>query len=231
MGFTLDKVVPWGRSFNEYVRMFDLSEADLEQRILGCGDGPAEFNATLSHAGGSVVSFDPIYVFNTAQIRNRVSETYEAVMKQIRLNQADYLWGVITSVEELGRTRMSAMDSFLADFETGKSEGRYVAGELPLLPFPNESFDLALSSHFLFLYSDHLTAEFHLQSLKEMLRVAKEVRVFPVLTLAGQLSQYLDFVIAEFKRQGYSAELKSVPYEFQRGGNQMLVIKPVAGMN
>ncbi len=231
MGFTLDKVVPWGRSFNEYVRMFDLSEVDLKKRILGCGDGPAGFNAMLSHAGGSVVSFDPIYVFNTAQIRKRVSDTYDAVIKQIRLNQADYLWDTITSVEDLGCTRMSAMDSFLADFETGKIEGRYVAGELPSLPFQNESFDLALSSHFLFLYSDHLTAEFHLQALQEMLRVAKEVRVFPILTLDGKLSQYLDLVIADIKRQGYSAELKSVAYEFQRGGNQMLVIKPVAGMN
>lgn len=49
MGFTLDKVVPWGRSYDEYVSMFDLSGADLGVRILGCGDGPAEFNAALKH--------------------------------------------------------------------------------------------------------------------------------------------------------------------------------------
>jgi hypothetical protein len=27
--FTLDRVVPWGRSFDEYQRMFALTEADL----------------------------------------------------------------------------------------------------------------------------------------------------------------------------------------------------------
>ena len=226
MGFTLDKVVPWGRSFDEYVRMFCLSAADLRLRILGCGDGPAGFNATLSLEGGSVVSFDPIYIFSAAQIRNRISETYDAVMEQIRLNQADYLWDVISSVEDLGRARMSAMDSFLADFETGKRDGRYIAGELPSLPFENASFDLALSSHFLFLYSNHLTAEFHLESLKAMLRVAKEVRVFPTLTLDGKPSQHINFVTARLKGDGYCAELKAVPYEFQRGGNQMLVVKP-----
>lgn len=231
MGFTLDKVVPWGRSFDEYVRMFHLSAADLQLCILGCGDGPAEFNSELSRAGGRVVSFDPIYVFNTAQIQSRVSETYQAVMSQIRLNQADYLWETIRSVEDLGKIRMSAMDGFLSDFETGKLEGRYIAGELPFLPFENQSFDLALSSHFLFLYSEHLTAEFHLQSLREMLRVANEVRVFPVLTLDGKLSQYLDFVSAYLKEDGYCAELKSVPYEFQRGGNQMLVIKLSASIS
>jgi len=34
MGFTLDTVVPWGRSHEEYVAMFDLSEAELGRRIL-----------------------------------------------------------------------------------------------------------------------------------------------------------------------------------------------------
>lgn len=229
MGFTLDKVVPWGRSFDEYVRMFDLSETDLQRSILGCGDGPAAFNAMLSKAGGEVVSFDPIYVFTSIQIQDRVKETYEAVMDQIRLNQESYLWDVIPSVHDLGRIRMSAMDCFFADYEVGKIEGRYIAGELPTLPFANKSFDLALSSHFLFLYSDHLTMEFHSQSLQEMLRVANEVRVFPILKLDGQLSQYVNTIIMNLKEQGFFAEIKYVPYEFQRGGNQMLVIKSTAG--
>ena len=30
MSFTLDRVIPWGRSFAEYRRMFALSEADLK---------------------------------------------------------------------------------------------------------------------------------------------------------------------------------------------------------
>ena len=33
--FTLDQVVPWGRSFDEYRLMFALSENDLQLRILG----------------------------------------------------------------------------------------------------------------------------------------------------------------------------------------------------
>ena len=58
MGFTLEKVVPWGRSYEEYLCMFDLSETDLQRRILGCGDGPAGFNAMMKQRGGRVVSFD-----------------------------------------------------------------------------------------------------------------------------------------------------------------------------
>ena len=47
MSFTLSGVVPWGRSYNEYVAMFSLSAVDLRQRILGCADGPSAFNLTV----------------------------------------------------------------------------------------------------------------------------------------------------------------------------------------
>lgn len=204
--------------------MFDLSETDLQRRILGCGDGPACFNAMLNQRGGQVVSFDPIYAFDATQIQSRIAATYETVMAQLRTNQADYVWNVIPSVEDLGRIRMAAMKVFLEDFEAGKGAGRYVAGELPVLPFADATFDLALSSHFLFLYSDHLDTDFHLRALLEMLRVAAEVRVFPLLTLDGRPSPHLDFVTAELSRRGLNATIKPVPYEFQRGGNEMLVV-------
>lgn len=227
MGFTLDKVVPWGRSYDEYVRMFNLTKKDLSLRILGCGDGPAAFNSTLTKRGGSIVSVDPVYVFDTAQIRSRIAETYETVLTQLHKNQGDYVWEDIPSVEQLGKIRMSAMDEFLADFGTGRQEGRYVTGELPLLPFESQQFDIALSSHFLFLYSAHLSAEFHIQAIQEMLRVARDVRIFPLLALNGTSSPYLKAVNEHFSTKGFSVDIMRVPYEFQRGGNEMLVIKPV----
>lgn len=226
MAFTLDKVVPWGRSYTEYVSMFGLAEADLGSHILGCGDGPAWFNAELTKRGGHTVAVDPVYMFDVEQIKNRLAETYETVMAQMRNNQNDYIWEVIPSIEALGEIRMSAMTSFLADFESGKQQGRYVAGELPSLPFENGKFDIALSSHFLFLYSAHLSAEFHLQALREMLRVARKVRIFPLLALDGSISPYLSLVSEEFASRGFDVQIVKVDYEFQRGGNQMLLIKP-----
>jgi hypothetical protein len=73
--FTLTDVVPWGRSFDEYVAMFHLADADLARSILGCGDGPASFNAELTRRGGRVVSADPIYRFSADQIRSRIDAT------------------------------------------------------------------------------------------------------------------------------------------------------------
>jgi SAM-dependent methyltransferase len=225
MGFTLDSIVPWGRSFDEYVAMFGLSAHDLGKRILGCGDGPASFNASLTKRGGRVVSVDPIYEFSVAQISSRIDETYEKVMTQLRGNVADYVWTQFPSPEDVGKTRMAAMREFLSDFEAGKRAGRYVAGSVETLPFAEGSFDLALSSHFLFLYSDQLAADFHLKAILEMLRVANEVRIFPILTMDGRRSLHYGPMIAVLLDRGYDARLVKVDYEFQKGGNEVLVVR------
>jgi hypothetical protein len=58
MSMKLNEVIPWGRSFDEYRRMFALSGDDLAGTILGCGDGPASFNAEATALGHRVVSCD-----------------------------------------------------------------------------------------------------------------------------------------------------------------------------
>ncbi|MES9898723.1 MAG: hypothetical protein ABW148_06845 [Sedimenticola sp.] len=122
----LKNVIPWGRSFEEYKEISSLTEVDLKKSILGCGDGPASFNAELSDQGCKVVSVDPTYHFSTEQLKNRISEVYDEVMPQMHLNKEKYIWDSIPSVEELGNIRMSAMNKFIADYGSGKEEGRYV---------------------------------------------------------------------------------------------------------
>ena len=41
----LDDVVPWVRSYGEYVKMFDLAYQDLDGKILDCAADPESFNA------------------------------------------------------------------------------------------------------------------------------------------------------------------------------------------
>lgn len=222
MAFELSSIVPWGRSFDEYVAMFGLSDANLGKFILGCGDGPSGFNPRLSRLGGRVVSADPIYRFTADELRQRIDETYEEVIGQTVMNRHEFVWENIPSPEELGRIRMRAMDDFLSDFETGRRQGRYVVGELPGLPFKSRVFDIALCSHLLFLYSGRLSLEFHISSIRELCRVAEEVRIFPLLELGARRSRHLEHVVEEIKRQGYSIGIEKVGYEFQRGGNEML---------
>jgi hypothetical protein len=87
----LKEIVPWGRTLAEYKLMFDLSDSDLTKQILGCGDGPASFNAEMKELGHSMVSIDPGYQFSVQQIEQRVRETYETIISQVRQNYSRYI--------------------------------------------------------------------------------------------------------------------------------------------
>jgi SAM-dependent methyltransferase len=224
MAIKYNDIKPWGRSFDEYVRMFSLTPADLKRKILGCGDGPASFNAELTEQGGDIISVDPIYYFSADQIRQKISEIYDDIIDQTRKNRDQFVWQEIGSVDELGRVRMSAMAKFLEDFPEGMMQKRYIPGELPSLPFGNKEFDLALCSHLLFLYTDNLSLEFHLSSLEELCRVSNEVRIFPLLDVNASRSTYVDTVIDFLRERKRDVKEVKVAYEFQKGGNAMLKI-------
>ena len=183
MNFEYTDVVPWGRSFEEYLDMFLLSEEDLTRKIVGVGDGPASFNARMHQRGIEIISADPVYQFSEEQIRERIQKTYDTVISQTRENQNKFVWTRIPSVEALSRIRMEAMEEFCRDFELGKKQGRYLNAALPTLPFPDRSFDLVLSSHLLFFYSANKDLDFHIQSASELLRIGAEVRIFPIVDL------------------------------------------------
>jgi len=224
MAFKLDDVVPWGRSFDEYLRMFDLTKDELTFSILSCGDGPASFNSVMNRLGNKVISCDPIYQLTAHELQMRITKTSDKVMEETYKNQNNFVWDVIKSPKELSQVRMDAMREFMIDYEKGKQEGRYLAESLPSLPFGVKEFDLVLCSHFLFLYTEQLSLEFHRASVLEMRRVAKEVRIFPLIDLDLNKSKYVPALCSELSEAGFTVEIQKVPYEFQRGGNEMLRI-------
>ncbi len=226
----LTKVVPWGRSLHEYQRMFRLRQDELARfRILGCGDGPASFNAEASALGADVLSIDPLYQFTAADIQRQIDATAPTVIAECQRNAADYIWREFADPAALGRARRAAMATFLADYAQPDRRQRYIAGALPSLPQRANSRDLALVSHLLLLYSQQLDFAFHLAAVGALLRVAREVRIFPLLDLRGQPSAHLQPLLAELRAATVHVQIETVDYEFQRGANQMLRLLRPAG--
>jgi len=225
VSFALESVVPWGRPFDEYVAMFALAGSDLARRILGCGDGPASFNAEATRRGCHVVSADPIYRYTPAELGSRIAVTAPVIAAQTRQNADEFVWTHFRNVDALVQGRMTAMQAFLEDLISTDHAGRYVAAAVPHLPFADRSFDLALVSHFLFLYSAQHDAAFHVAALVELRRVATEVRVFPLLELGSVPSRHLAGVTDMLEGRGLTVERVRVDYEFQKGGDEMLRIR------
>lgn len=231
MAVYFDQVVPWGRLRKEYELMFNLTAADLSGGVLDCGGGPSSFTAEVSADGHRAVSVDPIYEHRAAEIRARFDATSGPMLAQVRATPDDWVWSFHRDPDDLLANRRLALERFLEDYELGLRDGRYIVAELPLLPFDSGSFGMALCSHLLFLYSDLFPADFHVQALRELCRVAREVRVFPLLTLKRQRSPHLSPVRSELEKEGWLTEVVRVNYEFQLGGNEMLRIsKPGANL-
>ena len=222
MHFHYKDIVPWGRSFDEYLGMFDLSKDDLARDIVGVGDGPASFNARMYQRGTPIISVDPIYQYSEAELRQRIQETYDDIIAQARQNQDKFIWTKFSSVDELAKVRMQAMDEFCRDFESGKQQGRYIDASLPNLPFPDGHFDLVLSAHLLFFYSANRDLAFHLDGIRELLRIGTEVRIFPIVDVNSNPSPFLSPVIDELKKENIACSVERVPYHFQKTGNEML---------
>ena len=225
MAMKLDNVVPFGRSLDEYCKMFNLTSNDLRLNLLGVGDGPASFNAELTGKGGHVVSIDPIYAFEAEEIQERFDSVVDNIIEQVKNTPDDWVWPYHKSPDNLRHNRVNVMKIFSQDYSKYHDTGRYIEGSLPNLPFSNKQFELALCSHFLFLYSEQFSSEFHEQSIMEMLRVTHEVRIFPLLTLMLEESPYLRQLMKSLKDSGYDATIQKVEYELQKGGNKMLLIK------
>lgn len=209
---------------NEYKLMFQLSEEDMSKKIAGFGDGPACFNCEMTERNGNVTSFDMIYQFSKSDIEKRIEEVRVEVMQQMRKNVDNYVWENIKNLDDLENTRMSAMRKFLSDYEKGKSEGCYVFHELPnKLPYADDYFDIGLSSHFLLMYTS-LGYDFHIASMTEMLRVCKEIRIFPIVDLDANGTNLIENVIGYFQKN-YRTEIVNTEYEFQKGDNKLLIIR------
>ena len=224
----LQNIVPWGRSFDEYKRMFNLQNKDLNLSILDCAGGPSSFNVEMHNLGYKVISCDPIYQFTEKEIASRIAEITPMMSQALKDNYQNFVWQYIKSPEELKEIRLAAMKLFLADFDKGLQQSRYLNQTLPSLNFNDQKFDLALCSHLLFTYSEQLSYNFHLQAIKEMCRVANEVRIFPLLeNFTGEISPHFSLLKKELQDHNYQIKVVSVAYEFQKNGNQMLVVNRI----
>lgn len=203
------------------------------RRVLDCSAGASGFAAAVNAAGGSVTAVDPAYG-DPAALRADVEASLTGGNALIDANTDAFTWDWYGSPAARQVLRDEARRTFLADLAA--NPGAYVPGALPDLPLPDDAFRLALTSHLLFTWADVAVATpagevvldeaWHRAALLELLRVAPEVRVFPLVRQGdGADVPFLPRLLDTLRAGGHSAELRKVAYEFQRGADQMLVLR------
>lgn len=220
------------RNFKEYERMFDLKGYAWEGKcVLDVAAGASSFIAYIQQLGASGVAVDPRYNMTPETIyKDGFREIEESTVKLEQISdELDWsYYGSLTAHQEM---RMESLNQFYADFlkdrRSQKEKGaRYIAASLPNLPFEDHMFDLVICSHFLFLYHEQLSADFHKSALKELIRVSRrEVRVYPLVSLAWEAYQQLKTLMKQLEEEeSVQCELRKSHLPFIPGSTQQLWI-------
>jgi len=211
----MSNLVLWGHHIDEYQEMFDLTPAHFGGKLLEFGSGPSAFNAEMQQAEKRCVSCCPLFALDKATLTTKAMLVFADMADKVSNERDKYNFSQYGNFEGLLAKRRDGMAKFFADYPLGKKEKRYLPTQDISLPFADFSFDLALSSHYLF-------GEFHVKVIKELARVAKEVRIFPLIDRDGQPSPFLGPVLLQLQLDNYGVEVRSVNYLLQPQGNAML---------
>lgn len=223
MSLQLDDFLITGRTFEEYVTFFDLNvETMKDMRVLDCPSGASSFIAEAKRRGIAAQGCDILYCYDHNALRLQGEKSIEKIYADTSW-MADNNFDFYHSIEKHKEHRTGALEAFYADYNTTD----YWFAELPKLPYRDDSFDLVLSSHLLFVYDDRLNEAFHETSITEMLRIGKEVRIFPLVDYKNSRVYELDNLSPFVYRisEKFGGEIVKVGFEFQKNAGYMLKIK------
>lgn len=217
----------FGRTLSEYLAMFALSPDELVPlRIADVAAGPSSFTVEARVSGINVTALDPLYGLAPTALAAHVQGDYRRMETAMSERPEAFSLRHYPSLAAAFRSRRLAAERFLADYEHGFAQGRYVGGALPRLPFADGAFDLVLCAHLLFLYQRHFDLDWHLAACRELTRVAaKEVRIHPLCGLDGREYPQLSDLLSALNRCGIAARVQPIAYEFFLGGSSMLVLR------
>jgi hypothetical protein len=228
-GLELDRIIFTGRTYDEYVRMFNLTPDDLKSNsFFVCPGGASSFTAHATKRGYRVQAGDILYGLSKEELERRGQASADTIRAKMKDAMSGYHWDEFGNVEGLLRARLSSLSDFLEDYEQGLEEGRYLPCTLPTIPHADEAADFVLSDHLLFTYPQFFDLDFHVSSMEEMIRVAKkEVRLFPLVSSSdGTRPPFFDDVIRHLHELGLKTSIEHTPkYHFQAGSNKMLRIQ------
>ena len=215
-------VALWGEHIDEYQHMFGLDDTDFTLNLLEYGSGATAVNAQLHARHQSMVSCDPWFSMSLVDLTQQINQFCNEGIERIKAARSHFDFSAYGSMDGLIEKRLKGVSQFFADYSQGLVEKRYLPQVQDALPFEDFTFDMALSSSYLFSGDEAQDVDFHLNCIRELARVAKEVRIFPLIDRDGQPSSLLGPVLLGLQQSNYGVEIRDVDYLLQLGGHAML---------
>lgn len=216
------KPILCGYHLDEYRQMFGLVDVDLNGRLLEYNSGVNAVNAELHARQLSMTSCDPWFALDASALEKKVTADVEQAIRDMKHTLQRYDFRTYGTVDALIEKRRNGIATCLADYDKGRTEKRYLPTQKGLLPFDDDSFDLALSADCFFTGAPDQTVDTHLEQIKALAYVAKEVRIYPLVEKNGQPSLLLGPVLLGLQQGNFAVEIREVDYHLQCGSYAML---------
>ena len=216
------KLVLWGHHFSEYVDMFDLEEDLTGKKILEFACGPTAVNYELSSKGHFIQSCDPWFSDDVDAMHQRFNQQLQQQIQRMKEHPERFNFDKYGGIDTFITKREHGFDQFFQDYMTGVHQGRDQTFDNGHLPFEHSSFDIALCSNFLFADLAEQGLAFQLAWIKELARVANDIRIYPLTDQQGRVSEILGPVLLQLQQDGFQVVIQEVPFRLVPNSKAML---------
>jgi hypothetical protein len=195
----------WIHSYEDYLKMFKLSDEDLSKRIIVYPSDISNFNAKQHQHHRPTVSVDPKYQQSIEEIEcytsNRIHELEE------KLKQFEDLSSKRSSI--INKWKECA-NTFLADLPEGLTSGRYMSFNDDLF---NESirdpFDIALCPRCA-LEADNKDYKYGADLISKLCQIAKKVRIFVNISHHHSIEKTLGPLMVHLQQNNYGINFHEI---------------------
>ncbi|WP_394542752.1 class I SAM-dependent methyltransferase [Priestia aryabhattai] len=216
------------RSYGEYEKMFLLEDDFLKKgKILDVAAGASSFIAEANERGYDAVAVDPLYDLTVEQMTLHGQKEMKEATEKLAKNISSFSWNSYKNLEEHDTIREDSFKLFLNHYKENPIKKRFITGNLPNLPFDDGAFSFVLCNHFLFLYQEQFDFEFHLQAIREMIRVTKKggmIRIYPLVGFKNERYPYLNDLIEVLNDENTVVKTIDTTFRFVPAATEFLTI-------
>jgi hypothetical protein len=211
----------WIYNLADYRQIFGFIDTELPKKVLDYPAGISSVNAELYAQGKRIVSCDPAYHFSTQQMQQHAQQILQHNIQHLQQHQN--ILSNNQAIDEIIQRWRHSTEVFLADYATGKQQGRYRIIELPPAPEPDGAFELLFCTDLLF--NSSVRALYSPQNLiNALIGLATDVRIFPLSDEKNVIAGELGPILLAFQQQNFGVEIRAVNSSQRRDANAMLRI-------
>lgn len=216
------------RSYEEYQQMFMLEQDFLRKgKILDIASGASSFTAELNQRGYNAVAVDPLYKLSIEEISSLGRKEIEIASQKLSQNENLFVWNYYNNLVHHDDIRNRSLNQFINSYKKDENKEIYIPARLPSLPFDDGTFSLVFCNHFLFLYQEQFDFKFHLDAIKEMVRITKKggsIFIYPLVGFKDEVYPNLDELIEALNKNGVSATIDETNFRFLPSATHYLKI-------